>query len=158
MKKEKEFWDKKFKSSTIYSAYKRFLEKSKISEEGSYTNFEIKIDNTTIECNNSTEFFAKVSEAEEYGIFLSKNNFKFTVTHVGTLVAVEIKLPNESDVDEIIGIFDGILKPETSKEVNIEKTLEKHWSKNKKLTIIGIGVTIALFIIGIVVTNFGIIL
>jgi len=66
-------------------------------------------------------------------------------------------LPNESVVDEIIAIFDGISKPETSKEVNIEKTLEKHWSKNKKLTIIGIGVTIGLFIIGIIVTNFGII-
>lgn len=75
-----------------------------------------------------------------------------------------MQLPNESDVDRIIGIVegtelakgqssDGVINAISEHSDKTEKTMENMEIKIKKHVIIGIGVAIGLFILGFILTN-----
>ena len=94
------------------------------------------------------------NEKKEFDIYVIAENY----------ARITVKLPNESDVDRIIGIVegtesakgqssDGVINAISEHSDKTEKTMENMEIKIKKHVIIGIGVAIGLFILGFILTN-----
>ena len=148
--KKKEYWHKKLDSETIYSACKYFLEKSGIDEKDASTCFQIQIEDLTSDCKDSTEFFVKVNKAKQFTFMIKKDNYDFTVIKVSNLHTVIVNLPTESDIDNIIEIFDGIkLSKDGQGMKNLEQKLDKHMKRNTKIAIVGIIIAIISIISGL---------
>jgi len=118
--KKKDYWGKKFKRESIYPAYKYFLEKSGINENTAHKYFSITIKDLTSDCKDSTEFFAKVGQVDEFHIVIRKDDFEFNIVKVSELATVLVTLPNDSDINKILGFFDDV---GLSQNDQIEKTI-----------------------------------
>ena len=159
MRKEKRFREKKFKTDLVFSAYNLYLEKSGISEKDSFTRYTFTKDNLTTDCDSSTEFFAKIADAEGFVLAIRDKHKNLRIYNDGNYSIIEVELPSESDIDEIINSIEGIekqqaVKVEKTVEKTIEKTIEKHSRPNKKYLALGIGIPAGIALIFFILENF----
>ena len=164
MKKEKEFRNKVIEISQVYDAYEKFLKKTRISEDEFHKTFKVKKEDITTSYEKSVEFFAKANGAASVSLNIYKDDLKlFFIKVSSTYSSIEIELPNESDIDEVIASLEGIKSTNGQNDIEIinaiskhtdktETTLERQQNKNKKLWGIGIVISVILFIIGIMIS------
>ncbi len=166
MQKEKQYKGSKFSNETIYAAYDYFIKLCDVPIEKINTTLQITKDMVTTDYDNSTEFFAKLFDADDIFIALMEDGKELWVhSHKSGNSTITVKLKKEVEIDMMINIFDGMkiknipskiddsLNSTTIDSESVDRLgqkIDNHMKKNTKIAIIGIvGGIIVTIIVGI---------